>query len=156
VRLDRRTSTPRAGVASGASWLASWFVADFPETHADLLDAPVGTLGTIDSEGRPQLTEVWFLHDDGELKLWLNDRRAKVRNLRERPACSLLILDLGNPRRYLEVRGRARVTADPDRAFAPKLGATYGMDLSRLDPPGELRVVVTIEPEKVYAVDMSR
>ena len=129
---------------------------DFPETHADLLDAPVATLGTIDSEGRPQLTEVWFLHEDGELKLWLNDRRAKVRNLRERSACSLLILDLGNPRRYLEVRGRARVTVDSDRAFAPKLGAKYGMDLSQIDPPGETRVVVTIAPEKVYAVDMSR
>ena len=127
-----------------------------PQTHEDLLDAPVATLGTIDSEGRPQLTEVWFLYDDGELKLWLNDLRAKVRNLRERPACSLLILDLGNPRRYLEVRGRARVTVDPDRAFAPKLGAKYGMDLSQIDPPGEARVVVTVEPEKVYAVDVGR
>jgi PPOX class probable F420-dependent enzyme len=127
-----------------------------PETHADLLDAPVATLGTIDSEGRPQLTEIWFLHDDGELRLWLNDRRAKVRNLRERPACSLLILDLQNPRRYLEVRGQARLAPDPDRAFAPKLGAKYGMDLSGIDPPGEQRVVATIEPERIYAVDMSR
>jgi PPOX class probable F420-dependent enzyme len=131
-------------------------VADFPETHADLLDAPVATLGTIDSEGRPQLTEVWFLYDDGELQLWLNDRRAKVRNVRERPACSLLVLDLQNPARYLEVRGRARVTPDPERAFAPKLGAKYGMDLSGIDPPGQTRVIVTIEAEKVYAVDMSR
>ena len=45
---------------------------EFPATHADLLDAPFATLGTIDSDGRPQLTEVWFLHEDGELKLWLN------------------------------------------------------------------------------------
>ena len=127
-----------------------------PETHADLLDAPVATLGTIDSEGRPQLTEIWFLHDDGELRLWLNDRRAKVRNLRERPACSLLILDLQNPRRYLEVRGQARLEPDPHRVFAPKLGAKYGMDLSGIDPPGQQRVVVTIEPERIYAVDMTR
>ena len=127
-----------------------------PETHADLLDAPVATLGTIDSEGRPQLTEIWFLHDDGELRLWLNDRRAKVRNLRERPACSLLILDLQNPRRYLEVRGQARLAPDPRRAFALKLGAKYGTDLSGIDPPGQQRVVVTIEPERIYAVDMTR
>ena len=129
---------------------------DVPQTHADLLDAPFGTLGTIDAEGRPQLTEVWFLHDEGELKLWLNGRRAKTRNLRERPACSLLVLDLENPRRYLEVRGRARIAPDPDYAFAPKLGAKYGLDLSGIDGPGETRAVVTIEPEKVYAVDMSR
>ena len=128
----------------------------FPESHADLLDAPFGTLATIDPQGLPQLTEVWFLHDAGELKLWLNTRRAKTRNLRERPECSLLVLDVENPRRYLEVRGRARIEPDPDYAYASKLGAKYGMDLSGIDGPGESRVVVTIEPDKVYAVDMSR
>jgi PPOX class probable F420-dependent enzyme len=131
-------------------------VTAFPESHADLLDAPFGTLATIDPHGLPQLTEVWFLHENGDLKLWLNTRRAKVGNLRERPACSLLVLDLENPRRYLEARGRARIEPDPDYAYAAKLGAKYGMDLSGIDAPGESRVVVTIEPEKVYAVDMSR
>lgn len=128
----------------------------FPETHADLLDAPFATLATIDRRGRPQLTEVWFLHDEGELRLWLNAARWKTRNLRERPECSLLVLDLENPRRYLEVRGRARLTPDPAYAFAPKLGAKYGMDLSGIDPPGQTRVIVTIEPETVHAVDMTR
>ena len=127
-----------------------------PESHADLLDAPYATLGTIDGHGLPQLTEVWFLHEDGELKLWLNTGRAKTRNLRERPECSLLVLDHENPRRYLEVRGRARIESDPDYAYAAKLGAKYGMDLSGIDGPGDSRVVVTIEPEKVYAVDLSR
>ncbi len=128
----------------------------FPESHADLLDAPFGTLATIDPHGLPQLTEVWFLHEEGELKLWLNTDRAKTRNLRERPQCSLLVLDLENPRRYLEVRGRARIELDPDCAYAAKLGVKYGLDLSGIDGPGETRVIVTIEPEKVYAVDMSR
>ena len=128
----------------------------FPESHADLLDASFGTLATIDPQGLPQLTEVWFLHDAGELKLWLNTRRAKTRNLRERPQCSLLVLDLENPRRYLEVRGRARIEPDPDYAYAAKLGVKYGMDLSGIDGPGESRVVVTIDPDKVYAVDVSR
>ena len=128
----------------------------FPPTHTDLLEAPFATLATIDSGGRPQLTEVWFLHEEGELKLWLNAGRWKTRNLEQRPVCSLLILDLENPRRYLEVRGRARITPDPERAFAPKLGAKYGMDLSTIDPRGQTRVIVTIEPDKVYAVDMSR
>ena len=70
--------------------------------------------------------------------------------------CSLLILDLANPRRYLEARGRACVTPDPDYAHAAKLGEKYVMDLSGIDPPGRARFVVTIEPEKVYAVDLSR
>jgi PPOX class probable F420-dependent enzyme len=125
---------------------------DFPESHRDLLDAQTATLATIDDDGFPQLTEVWFLHDDGELKLSLNSGRRKTRNLRRRPECSLLVLDLANPYRYLEVRGRARVEPDDDGAFGSKVGAKYGTDIREYDQPGESRVVVTIEPLKIHPV----
>ena len=127
---------------------------DLAESHRDLLDAQIATFATIDDDGFPQLTEVWFLHDDGELKLSLNTARQKTRNLRRRPECSLFILDLENLYRYLDVRGRARLEPDDDGTFARKVGAKYGADLSAHDRPGERRVVVTIEPSKVYAVDM--
>jgi PPOX class probable F420-dependent enzyme len=127
----------------------------FPETHRDLLDARVASLATIRADGFPQLTEVWFLHDAGELKLSLNTSRLKTRNLRARPRCSLMLLDLANPDRYLEVRGRARIDPDDDYVFAAKLAAKYGgLDLHELDAPGESRVAVTIDPVNVYAVDV--
>ena len=128
---------------------------NFPDSHRDLLDGQVATLATIGGNGLPQLTEVWFLHEDGELKLSLNDSRLKTRNLQKRRQCSLLLLDLQNPYRYLEVRGNAKVEPDDDYAFAGKLGAKYDADLSVHDNPGDSRVVVTIEPANVYAVDMS-
>ena len=130
---------------------------NFPDSHRDLLDGQVATLATIGGDGLPQLTEVWFLHDDdGELKISLNDSRLKTRNLQKRPQCSLLLLDLTNPYRYLEVRGNAKIEPDDDYSFARKFGAKYGgADLSEHDGPGESRVVVTIEPANVYAVDMS-
>jgi PPOX class probable F420-dependent enzyme len=129
---------------------------NFPDSHRDLLDAQVATFATIGGNGLPQLTEVWFLHDDGELKLSLNDSRLKTRNLQKRPECSVLLLDLQNPYRYLEVRGNARLEPDDEYSFARKLGAKYGgADLSEHDKPGDSRVVVTIEPANVYAVDMS-
>lgn len=127
----------------------------FPDSHADLLQAQVATLATLGGDGFPQLTEVWFLHDEGELKISLNTSRLKTRNLQARSECSLLILDLANPYRYLEVRGRARIEPDDDYAFAKQVGAKYGADLSEHDRPGDRRVVVTIEPVNVYAVDMS-
>jgi PPOX class probable F420-dependent enzyme len=128
----------------------------FPDSHRDLLDAQVATFATIGGNGLPQLTEVWFLHDDGELRLSLNDSRLKTRNLQKRPECSVLLLDLQNPYRYLEVRGNARLEPDDDYSFARKLGAKYGgADVSEHDKPGDSRVVVTIEPANVYAVDMS-
>ncbi len=129
---------------------------NFPDSHRDLLDGQVATLATIGGNGLPQLTEVWFLYEDGELKLSLNDSRLKTRNLQKRPQCSLLLLDLTNPYRYLEVRGNAKIEPDDDYSFARKFGAKYGgADLSEHDKPGESRVVVTIEPANVYAVDMS-
>jgi len=127
---------------------------DFPESHADLLDGQVATLATIDRAGRPQLSEVWFVHDDGELRISLNSERAKTGNLRRNSACSVLLLDLQNPARYLEVRGRARVEPDDDYALATKVGEKYGADLRAYDAPGSSRVAVTIEPDKIYPVKM--
>jgi PPOX class probable F420-dependent enzyme len=128
----------------------------FPDSHRDLLDAPVATLATIDGKGFPHQTEVWFLYDDGQIRTSLNDSRLKTRHLVQRPQCSLLIVDLANPYRYLVVRGTARIEPDDDYAFAKQLGAKYGgADLSEHDRAGEKRVVVTIEPVNVYPVDMA-
>lgn len=127
---------------------------DFPESHRDLLDGQVATLATIGRNGYPQMTEVWYLFEDGELKLSLNTTRLKTRHLQARPQCSLLMLDLENPYRYLEVRGNARIEPDDDGSLAQKVGAKYSADLSQHDQPGDQRVAVTIEPINVYAVDM--
>lgn len=128
---------------------------DFPESHRDLLDAQFATLATLGRDGIPQLTEVWFLHEDGELKLSLNTSRLKTRNLRRRPECSLFVLDVANPYRYIDVRGRARLEPDGDYEFARKVGAKYGgADLRDHDAPGDSRVIVTIEPSNIFAVNM--
>lgn len=130
-------------------------MADFPSSHRDLLDSEVATLATIDPRGFPALSEVWFLFDDGEVGVSLNTARRKTKNLQARPECSLFILDLANPYRFLEIRGRARIEPDDDYAFADKVRAKYGdVDLRANDRPGESRVVVTIEPVNVWPVNM--
>jgi PPOX class probable F420-dependent enzyme len=128
---------------------------EIPESHRYLLDAQVATLATLERSGAPQLSELWFLYDDGELRLSLNSSRRKTQNLTERPDCALLILDLENPYKYLEVRGRARIEPDDDGGLAHKLHAKYGVDASRYDRPGERRLAVTIEPTRIRAVDMT-
>jgi PPOX class probable F420-dependent enzyme len=127
----------------------------FPESHRDLLDAELATLATISGNGIPQQTVVWFLYEDGQLKTSLNSSRLKTKNLAKRPKCSLLILDPAVAQRYLEVRGTATLEPDADYAFAHKLGAKYvGADLSEHDGPGDTRLIVTIQPSNVYAVDV--
>jgi PPOX class probable F420-dependent enzyme len=126
-----------------------------PESHRDLLSSEVATLATVGPDGRPQLSEVWFLAEGDTVAISLNSSRQKTKNLSRNPACSLLILDLANPYRYLELRGDADISPDPDYAFADKVGAKYGANLRDHDQPGHSRVVVTIRPVRVNAVNMN-
>jgi PPOX class probable F420-dependent enzyme len=127
---------------------------EIPASHRDLLDGQFATLGTVGPDGRPQLSEVWFLADGDTVRLSLNDSRQKTKNLQANPAASLFLLDLAVPYRYLELRGDAEIAPDEDHAFAGRLGAKYQADLSLHDKPGDKRVVVTIRPVRVHAVDM--
>jgi PPOX class probable F420-dependent enzyme len=126
-----------------------------PESHRDLLEATVLTLATAGEDGYPQLSEVWFVVEDDQIAISLNTRRQKVKNIETEPACTVLILDLQNPYRYLEIRGTAVVTPDADLAFAEKVGAKYDADLREFDAPGDRRVVVRIVPVRVNAVNIS-
>ena len=128
--------------------------ATIPETHRDLLDSPVATLATIGRDGRPQVSEVWFLAEGDTVVLSLNRARQKTLNLERNPACNVFILDLANPYRYLELRGDAEIVPDPDYALADRVGAKYGADLRTRDQPGETRVAVTLRPTRVRAVKM--
>ena len=125
-----------------------------PDSHRDLLSAQVATLATIGTDGRPQLSEVWFLAEGDTVSISLNSTRQKTKNLSRNPACNLFILDLANPYRYVELRGDAEITPDADYAFATKVGAKYGTDVRAHDHPGESRVVVTVRPTRVNAVNM--
>lgn len=121
-----------------------------PDSHRDLLSAQVAVLGTIGASGRPQLSGTWFLADGDTVRLSLNTTRQKVKNLQANPKASLLIFDEKSPYRYLELRGDAEVTPDPDYEFADRVGAKYGgADLRERDNPGESRVVITIHPTRV-------
>ena len=128
-----------------------------PESHRDLLDGPFATLATVGPDGRPQMSEVWFLADDDAVRVSLNVTRQKTRNLVANPVISLFLLDLANPLRYLELRGDAEVTSDDDYSFADRVSAKYGegVDLREMDGPGQTRVVVTVKPVRIVAVDLS-
>jgi PPOX class probable F420-dependent enzyme len=129
---------------------------NIPVSHRDLLDAPIATVGTIGPDGRPHLSAVWFLYEEDRFKVSLHASRQKTRNLGRNPAVSLFILDLQNPLRYLEIRGDAELAPDGDYSFAKRVGAKYGgADLRQMDGDDQRRLVVTIKPTKVVAVDLS-
>ena len=127
-----------------------------PSSHQDLLSGQFATLGTVGPDGRPQLSEVWFLADGDTVAVSLNTTRQKTKNLLANPAVSLFLLDLAVPYRYLEIRGDAEITPDDDYSFADRVGAKYQANFRDRDRPGERRVVVTVRPTRVNAVDMRR
>jgi PPOX class probable F420-dependent enzyme len=123
-----------------------------PETHHDLLDAKwAAALVTLDPEGRPHTTALWYLADreDGRLKISLSDGRKKFRHLQDNPEMDLFIVDPANQFHTLEVRGTAEIVEDEDRALAGKVGAKYGADLANFDGPGETRYAVIVTPRRV-------
>ncbi|HEX8217981.1 MAG TPA: PPOX class F420-dependent oxidoreductase [Chloroflexia bacterium] len=128
-----------------------------PESHKDLLSAPVAVLATSGADGFPQVSALWFLYDDngsdsgdGALRLSLNSTRQKVKNMQETPQVTLFILDPANPYRTLEIRARAELSPDTGGEFAMRLGHKYGgVDVRSNDRPGETRLVVTLRPVKV-------
>jgi PPOX class probable F420-dependent enzyme len=126
-----------------------------PASHRDLLDGQFATLATVGPDGRPQLSEVWFLAEGDTVSVSVNTGRQKTKNLLANPAATLFLLDLAVPYRYLELRGDAEVVPDDDYAFADKVGAKYNSDLRVHDQPGQRRVRVDIRPTRINAVDMS-
>jgi PPOX class probable F420-dependent enzyme len=126
-----------------------------PPSHRYLLDGQFATLGTVGPDGRPQLSEVWFLSDGDTIGISLNTARQKTKNLQANPAACVLLLDLAMPYRYLEIRGDAEIVPDGDYSFADRVGAKYQADLRDHDAPGQARVKVTIRPVRVNAVDMT-
>jgi PPOX class probable F420-dependent enzyme len=125
-----------------------------PDSHQDLLDGQIATLATVGPDGRPQVTAVWFLAEEGKVRISLNTARQKVKNLQRDPRSTVFILDPANPYRYLELRGDAVIEPDDDYAFADRVGAKYDSDLRTRDKPGESRVVVTLDPVRVNAVKL--
>ncbi len=125
-----------------------------PDSHRALLDGQFATLATIGPDGRPQVSEVWFLAEGDTVALSLNTARQKTKNLLAREPCTVFILDIADPYRYLEIRGDAEVSPDDDYELADRVGAKYGADLRSRDRPGERRVAVRVRPTRVNAVDM--
>ena len=123
-----------------------------PETHHDLLDATwAAALVTLDSQGRPQTTALWYLADreDGRLKISLSDGRVKFKHLRANPEVGLFVVSPTDQFHTLEVRGTVALELDEGRALAGKVGAKYDADLTNFDGPGETRYAMTLTPRRV-------
>ncbi|MGD8404039.1 MAG: PPOX class F420-dependent oxidoreductase [Anaerolineales bacterium] len=81
---------------------------NFPKDFLDLLEPETKAflyLATTMPDGSPQVTPVWFDHDDDHILINTNEGRIKDRNMKERSKVALVIQDPSDPYRYLGIRG---------------------------------------------------
>lgn len=122
-----------------------------PEKYRDLFTKRAfASLGTLMSDGSPQVTPVW-VDLDGDLVVVNTARgRQKDKNMRRDPRVSLAIIDPENPYRYIEIRGRiAEITEEGADAHIDKMAKKYlGADKYPYRQSGEVRVMFKIQAEK--------
>jgi PPOX class probable F420-dependent enzyme len=116
-----------------------------------------GMLGFVASDGRPLVTPVWFVVDDGELVFATHRDTPKYRALQRDPRVTICVDDPHPPYSFVQVQGVAAVTDDPadvldntTRTGARYMGADRADEFGRRNAvPGEL--VVRVSPTKVIA-----
>jgi len=125
-------------------------MAAIPEQYLDLLHPQkkaFAHIATVQPDGSPQVTPVWFDYTGGKVRVNAAKGRVKVRNMTEGAPVALSIMDPDNAYRYVQVRGKvARVTEEGARAHIDSLARKYlGKDYP-WSRPGEVRVMFEIEP----------
>ncbi|MBE1500373.1 PPOX class probable F420-dependent enzyme [Amycolatopsis lexingtonensis] len=122
----------------------------FNEATKALLDGrnyPV--VATTNADGSPQSSVVWARRD-GDTVLFVTVRgRRKERNIRRDPRVSLSVFDLADPENYVEIRGRAEVTAEGGPELNDELARKYTGGVFPPEPPEVVRVLVRVVPEHV-------
>ncbi len=123
-----------------------------PTEFNDLLESnALANIATVGPKGEPQNSPVWFDWDGTHIMFSQTKGRQKFHNLQREPRIAVSIVDPKDPYRYLEVRGKVvRIDEDPDKQFINKMAKKYlNQDVYPYNQPGDERVVIVIEPEKV-------
>jgi PPOX class probable F420-dependent enzyme len=125
-----------------------------PNNVLDLFQKPaLANLATIMPDGSPQVTPVWIDFDGTHLLVNSAQGRRKVLNVEKQPKVGLDIVDPQDPWHSLSVRGQVvEITTQGADQHINKLSKKYtGQDIYPFRQPGEVRVILKIQPERVIA-----
>jgi PPOX class probable F420-dependent enzyme len=131
-------------------------MAEVPAGYLDLLTQkkPVANLATLQPDGSPQVTPVWFDYTDGKIRVNTAKGRVKARNLSDGAKVALSIVDPDNDYRYVQIRGTVtKATTDGAMQHIDSLAKKYiGQDTYPWHKPGDVRVMYEITPSAVQAM----
>ena len=110
----------------------------------------VGTVTTLRRDGSPHSTVVWVDATDAAVLFNTVRGNAKERHLLGDPRVSLAVIDPQDPFRWVAVTGAAELVDEGADDHIDRLAKKYlDADSYPFRRPGEQRVTVRIEPEKV-------
>jgi|SRR5271166_2055381 len=109
-------------------------------------------VSTLRADGSVHAAPVWIDVQDGQPVLNTAEGRAWPRNLERNPRITLLVLNMENPYEYVEVRGRvaARIHEGAEEHIDALAKKYMGVDEYPLRQPGEQRVIIRVDPERVH------
>lgn len=119
------------------------------EKYRDLLESKqLIVMATVNDDGSPQTSPVWFEFKDDVLYINSAKGRLKDRNLRARPTFSGTVVDPQNMYRYVELRGEVfEITEEGAEAHIDHLAKRYmGVDRYPYHSDSETRVIYKIRP----------
>ena len=122
-----------------------------PDGAHDILDdLPTGYLATVRPDGRLSVTPMAVMFDGEHVRLSTTKDRRKYRNLLADPRVAVAVPHRNNPNRYVEVRGTAVLSDDPDRSFIDSIAKKYmNADRYPFDADWQERVTITVAAEAV-------
>ncbi|OIK05645.1 PPOX class F420-dependent oxidoreductase [Streptomyces monashensis] len=131
--------------------------ATLPDRLKSVLDGPVFiVVGTIQPDGRPQLSPVWVKRDGDQVLFSTTVDRRKKKNLDRDPRVSVVVQDPEMPYVYAEIRGTAEFAVQGAEELIDELSLKYtGKKYAEFNPASADdadRVIVRITPEKVVGM----
>ncbi|MCC5479864.1 PPOX class F420-dependent oxidoreductase [Streptomyces sp. NPDC059680] len=131
--------------------------AALPDRLKSLLDGPVFiVVGTIQPDGRPQLSPVWVKRDGDQILFSTTVDRRKKKNLDRDPRVSVVVQDPEMPYSYGEIRGTAELDTQGAEELIDELSLKYtGKKYAEFNPASANdadRVIVRVTPEKVVGM----
>ena len=114
-----------------------------------LLDPNFAVVAVVRPDGTPQTSVVWIDWDGEDAIFTTKPERAKTRLLEANPHVNLIVVDMQDPYRYVEIEGTATLDFDEARAAAHihEMSHKYrGVPY----PHPEGRNLVRVRPERVH------
>ncbi|MFN8481868.1 MAG: PPOX class F420-dependent oxidoreductase [Anaerolineae bacterium] len=111
-------------------------------------------IATTMADGSPQLTQTWVDTDGENVIINTVQGYVKLKNIARDPRVAVAVSDPDEPTRYFQVRGRVvKTTTEGGTEHIEKLAQKYtGQPYAWYGGRGQVRVIVTIQPEKVRGV----